>query len=129
MIKYKYIHAGKIDLSKFKNIVFLGSQQDKYSPLESSLLRPAESLYFFIVIYKINNFLLDMNEYLLDMSSSVWSNLEKSGTHVVSIDVSFGASVASGLDHLIGKAAHVTLLSSDSFLRLLTLTIKPYFVI
>lgn len=68
-----------------------------------------------------------MDDYLIEMSSNIWKNLENSTTHVVTLSISFGPSIARGFDHMIGKAAHVTLLSSNSFLRLFTLTIKPYF--
>lgn len=69
-----------------------------------------------------------MYQYFTDMSEEVWKNLGKSNVHTICLSVSFGPSVASGFSHLIGKAAHINLLSSDSFLRLLTLTIKPYFL-
>ena len=62
----------------------------------------------------------------------LFHNFVEENVRVVFMNVSFGNSVASGLSHLIGKAAHVSLLSSESLLRLFTCLIKPllelYFV-
>ena len=101
----------------FKNVLLFSSEHDKYAPLYSALLlSPTPSTA--TTGSGPSTVSETMRMHLLDA-------LSKADTSLIRTDVEF-VLTRSSIEHVIGRAAHVNILSDETFVRILTCCFIQY---
>lgn len=102
---YLYDLSKKHGLDWFKSVYFIGSKQDNYAPIESSLLKLSERL-------ETNYNFEDYKE----MCANTYKLLKKVKVYRVNFNFEF---TESSLDTYIGRMAHIQFLDNADVIRLL----------
>ena len=108
---YLYKLSKSVGLSWFKHLVFLGSNQDRYAPYDSSRVQ--------LCSRAMSNQNDENNRLFIKMTQNILSRLSGGSCEkIIRIDVNFKID-ESNLDALIGRTAHILLVECEPLIEIL----------